>query len=453
MEQPITRTDFRTHTYYVESNLIKATDSALIFLKRSPFIPVPAIPLPIPLPIRLPNKIPMHEFDTIQLSQIKGIRKVDMALEGAAMGATMVPAMSVMPGYFTTWPGMMFMQPGMSVVNTYLGDMMFPLHKVNREHGPAHFRLSTTEIAADTLFFIRKRKMTSENDYEWEVERLERYEKMYAHMKKELSDQLLDSYQGNSIFSIPLGVTLIPNVFRSGEDQKTHVSIIERKFYFGFATENYITDRHRMGTEMTLNRTENFMSITGTNSIAINASMGMILTNFTYLKWGLKGLYPEGYKRRQWAAIRQLDEEIAKEADEIEAGFLTSKRNFFRGLLAAEPKPYLLLGVGAVNTTLIRIKGSQASGMGSTDYSQKKFAIEGGFGMFTRQGKRLTYDFCAKYVWTPRYSPYIGGLERYSGFRIQLNIGYMSGVSFMRMRHILRMANRNREPKEEDLPK
>ncbi len=445
MEQPLTRTDFNKNTYYIESNLLGVTDTTLIFLKRSPFLPIPAIPLPIPLPIRLPNKIPMHEFDTIKLRDIRGIRLVNPALEGAAVGVTMVPATFIMPEYFTTWPGIMFMQPSMQIVSTYVGDVFFPLHKVNRENRH-RFTLGTSEIPIDTVYYIQKRRMNGENDYEWEVERLERYEKMYKHVKKEMNDKLLDSYQGNTIFSIPLGVTLIPDMFKSGEDLKSHISITERKFYFGFASENWITDRHRIGTEMVLNRTQRFMSITG----SINASMGMILSNFTYLKWGLKGWYSEGYKQRQWAAIHQLDDEIAaaEAIDDIETGVLTAKRNYFRTMLAAEPKPYLLFGVGAINTTLIRIKGSEASGIGSTDYSQKKFAVEGGFGMFTRMGKRLTYDFSAKYIWSPRYSPAIGGLERYSGFRLQLNIGYMSGMSFMRTRKMLKQINTNREPKE-----
>lgn len=450
MEQPLTRTDFNKNTYYIESNLLGVTDTTLIFLKRSPFLPIPAIPLPIPLPVPIPNKIPMHEFDTIRLRDIRGIRLVHRALEGAAIGVTMVPATFVVPEYFTTWPGMMFMQPSMQVVSTYIGDVIFPLHKVNREH-KQRFSLGTGEIPVDTMYYIQQRKMNGEHDYEWEVERLERYDKMYKHIKKEMNDKLLDTYQGNTIFNITLGVTMIPEIFKSGEDLKSHISITERKFYFGIASENWISERHRIGTELTLNRTEKFTSLTGTStSMGINASLGMILSNFTYLKWGLKGWYSEAYKQRQWAAIHRLDEDIARaEAlDDIDAGLLTAKRNYFRKMLAAEPKPYLLFGIGAINTTLVRIKGSNASGIGATDYSQKKFAIEGGFGMFTRMGKRLTYDFSAKYIWSPMYSPAIGGLERYSGFRLQLNIGYMSGMSFMRTRKMLKQVNTNREPKE-----
>ena len=43
MEQPLTRTDFNKNTYYIESNLLGVTDTTLIFLKRSPFLPIPAI--------------------------------------------------------------------------------------------------------------------------------------------------------------------------------------------------------------------------------------------------------------------------------------------------------------------------------------------------------------------------------------------------------------------------
>jgi hypothetical protein len=439
MEQPLTRIDFRKHTYYIESNLMGATDSTLIFLKRSPFLPVPPIPLPIPLPVRIPTKIPMHDFDTVLISEIRGIRLVNPNIEGAVIGVTMVPAMSAMPEYFTTWPGMMFMQPGMQLTTGYMTSVIFPLHKVNRQRN--RFTLRTTEIPLDTVYFIQKRKMVNEDDYEWEIERIQRYEKMYAHTKKVMNDRLLDSYQGNSIFSIPLGVTLIPGAFRSAPDNLTRISITDRSFYFGVSTENFITDRHRMGTEITLNRSEPFMSITG----GVTASMGMILANFTYLKWGLNGLYSQQYKNRQWAAIHDLDRRIDKETDEIDLGYLESRRSYLRTLLAAEPKPYLLIGVGAVNTTLIKIKGSQASGIGSTDYSQKKMAVEAGFGLFTRVSRRLTYDLSAKYIWSPKYSPYIGGLERYSGFRVQLNVGYMSGFGFMRNRKMLKQVNTNRD--------
>ncbi|WP_343667822.1 hypothetical protein [Chitinophaga sp.] len=48
----------------------------------------------------------------------------------------------------------------------------------------------------------------------------------------------------------------------------------------------------------------------------------------------------------------------------------------------------------------------------ATDYSQKRFALEAGAEIFTRVGKRLAYDFSAKYVWTSKYHPYIGGLEK-----------------------------------------
>ncbi|SDE94180.1 hypothetical protein SAMN04488121_101260 [Chitinophaga filiformis] len=433
IEQPIYRSDFRRHTYYIESNLMGITDTTLVFLKRPPFIPLP-----------LPIKIPARDFDTVKLSEIRSIRVVNRNLDGAAKGAVMMPAMSVMPSYFTTFPGMLLIMPSMNLINTYAGDVMFPYRRVNKD-SINRFSLRVGEIPADTLYYIHKRKMTNPDDYEWEIERLERYEKMYAHVKQELSDQILDTYLGNKVLNFTLGVTLIPNVFKSGDDVKTRISITERKIYFGFASENYISERHRLGLEIQMNKTERFMSVTGSSSQSISASSGMILSNFSYFKYGLGGLYSRQYKARKWADISELDERIAKETDEIESGNLSAQRTLLKDLIAMEPRPYLLLGIGAVNTTLIKIKGSMANGISATDYSQQKFAVEGGMGITTRLGKRLLYDLSAKYIWSPGYSPAIGGLERYSGFRLQVNIGYMSGPSFARCRRLLREVNRRRD--------
>jgi hypothetical protein len=424
LEQPIMRTDFRRHTYYIESNLIGVTDTTLIFLKRPPFIP-----LPIPL------KIPTHDFDTVKITEIRSIRPLNKSIEAPVKGVVMMPAMTFMPEYFTTFPGMLLVMPAMQLTTTYFGDVVFPFHKMNRD---SNFSLHVGEIPADTFYYIQKRKMKSETDYEWEIERLERYDKMYNHMRKELSDQLLDTYLGNKILSLTLGTTMIPGFYKGNEDLKTRINIAERKFFFGLSSENFITERHRIGLEIQMNRTERYMSVTGSGSPYISASTGFILSNFSYFKWGLEGIYSRQYKARQWAAIKSLDDEITKENDETELGYLTARRSFLRGLLAAEPLPYVMLGLGSINTTLIKIKGSQVSGINSTDYSQQLFALEGGVGIFTRMGKRISYDLSAKYLWSPRYSPEIGGLERYSGFRLQINIGYMTGPSFTRYRRILR---------------
>jgi hypothetical protein len=303
LEQPIIRTDFQRHTYYIESNLIGATDSELVFLKRPPYIP-----LPIPLKISSPD------FDTVKINEIRSIRPINRSVDGAVKGAVMMPALSVMPEYFTTFPQMLLVMPAMQAANTFFGDAFFPFHRVNHDNN--NYTMHIGEIPADTLYYIRKRKMTHEKDYEWEIERLERYDKMYTRIRRDLTDQLLDTYLGNKIISITLGGTFIPGFNKGNEDQKTRLSIIERKFFFGISTETFITERHRIGLEIQMNKTERFTSITGTRSPSISASAGNIISNFSYFKWGLGGLYSRQYKERKWAAIRSLDEEMARENDE-----------------------------------------------------------------------------------------------------------------------------------------
>jgi len=431
MEQPLTRTDFNRHTYYVESVLVGITDSCLVFIKRPPFIPIP-----------IPVKLGAPSFDSIKFENIRSIKPLNRNVDAAAKGAAMVPVMSFLPEYFSSSPGIWIMMPSMQLATTYFGDAMFPYHHVNKKN--SNYSLLTGEIPADTMYYVQKRKMNGDNDYEWEIERLARYEKMYNHVRKEMTDQLLDSYLSNRVISITFGNTYIPRSYQTPEDVKTRINIAEKKFYFGIASESFISDRHRIGTEIQMNRTERYMALIGSNGSSISASTGFILSNYSYFKWGLGGIYSKRYKANQWMKIRALDEEIAKENDEIELGYLNSRRSFLRGLLAAEPRPYLMLGVGAVNTTLIKIKGTMAD-IDAKDYSQKRFSMEAGVGMFTRAGKRFAYDLSVKYLWTPKYDPYIGGLERYNGFRVQLNIGYMMGPAFARYKKMLKQVAMNRE--------
>ncbi|SHN16355.1 hypothetical protein [Chitinophaga sp. CF418] len=431
MEQPLTRTDFRRHTYYIESVLTGITDSCLIFPKRPPFIPVP-----------IPVKMDSPGFDTVKFTNIRRIRPINKNVDAAAKGVAMLPIISFLPEYFSSSPGIWIMMPGMQLFNTYYGDVVFPYHSVNKEN--SKYSLYTGEIPADTMYYIQKRKMKSENDYEWEIERLERHDKMYNHVRREMADRLLDTYLSNKVISVTIGNTYIPGAYQTPEDVKTRISIAEKKFYFGIASENFISDRHRVGTEIQMNKTERYMAMLGSNGSHISASTGFILSNFSYFKWGLGGIYSKRYKASQWGKIRALDEEISKEQDETELGFLNGRRNSLRDLLAAEPRPYVMLGIGAVNTTLIKIKGSMGD-IAAKDYSQKRLALEAGVGMFTRAGKRLTYDLSVKYVWTSKYDPYIGGLERYSGFRVQINFGYMMGPAFARYKRTLRQVGTNRD--------
>jgi hypothetical protein len=433
MEQPLIRSDFNRHTYYVESNLIAITDSALIFVKRPPFIP-----LPIPLPLG------SLDFDTVKIKDITSFRALNRSVDGAVKGAVMMPTMSFMPEYFTTFPGMLFMMPSLQIGTTFFGDAVFRFHRMKRQH--PRFRLTVEEMPADSMYYIKRRKLLNEKDYEWEIERLERYDKMYTRIKHDLSDQILDEFVGNRIISVSLGSMFVAGYSKGSADLNTRVNISERKFLFGLSSEHFISQKHRVGIEIQMNKTERFTSITGsTSSLHITGSTGMILSNFAYIKLGLGGLYSERYKSRLKAQIATLDADAISEADEGNVGFIQSQRAFLRTKLTAEPKPYFMFGAGAVNTTLIRIKGSMAGGMNATDYSQQKFALESGLGIFSRLGRRLTYDMSVKYLWSPDYAPSIGGLTSYSGVRLQFNVGYMVGASFVRMRRQLRSISTNRE--------
>ena len=175
------------------------------------------------------------------------------------------------------------------------------------------------------------------------------------------------------------------------------------------------------------------------SSLNMSIGMGFVLSNYTHIKIGIgNGLYSERYKDKLKVQIEDFKKDVGFDIDDN----IKTQINLIRMKLLANPKPYFMFGGGAVNTTLMKISGNSGS-ISTRDYSQKKFSLTAGIGMFTRMGWRLTYDLSCKYVYSPHYSPTIGGLQSYSGVKIQLNIGYMYGGSFSKMKQLYKQCSRD----------
>jgi hypothetical protein len=420
--QPLTRMDFNRHTVYYESTLLSINDSFLVLFSK------PALPIPLPLPF-IKRKI---IFDTIPLNQIHGIRGFNKNAEMAITSGITMPGMAFMPSDLLTFPWMFAMMPMMQTVTQVSGSIINPMRRVKRgDH--QYYRLFVSEKNIDSIYNVVKAPKLEAGQYEWEINKHERWQKSYTRASRILDQRLIADNAGNWVLSGTLGSMFFPGYVRGGEDQKTKVKIADNAFVFGLTSERYFSPKDRIGIEMQFNIPHATASI---NTNSFTAGAGSINSVFSFAKIGIGGMY--GKKVRSKLFQRSLA--INPDTADVHASNTLAITN---AKLRVEPKAYFLFGIGSVNTTLLRIKGSLATGNISTiDYTQKKLAIQSGFGVSSRLTKRLLYDMSVKYIWSPNYSPSIGGLNSYSGIKIQFAIGYVSGPAFALRRKLLNEVSR-----------
>lgn len=402
--QPLTKMDFNRHTVYYESTLFAINDSLLILFKK------PGLPF-------AKKKI---LFDTIPLKEIVGIRGFNKNVEMAMTSGVTMPAMSVMPSDLLTFPWMFLTIPISQTVTQVGSSILDPVRRIKRKDNQ-YYRLSVSKKNIDSIYYVVKAPKLEEGQYEWEINKHERWEKSYRRASRILDQRLIANNSGNRVLSFTLGSMFFPGYVRGPSDQKTKINIPDNAFVFGVTSERYISPKDRIGLEMQFNIPPRAVSI-GANSFSAGA--GYINSLSSFVKIGIGGAY--GKKGRSKLLQQALS--INPDTTDIDVSRTLTATN---AKLRMEPKTYFLFGIGAVNTTLLRIKGSMTTGnISTTDYSQKKFSIQSGFGVSSRLSKRLLYDMSVKYVWSPNYSPSIGGLNSYSGIKIQFALGYMSGPGF-----------------------
>ena len=448
--QSLLKSDFNKNTFYMKAQLVSITDSTLVLMKGDK--PAFMLPLPPPfslIPLLATKLIPVAKgqlhrenmggnlpapkrksmvmmFDTIKINEIEKFRVEDMVIEGAFKSLTMMPVMSLMPTSFTTWPTALYAMPGTMIGSETIGNAAFSTRRVNTEDSNHRLLIENAPIEKSLI----PRMKTPIYEREWGYEKFDQWNRVKDKLYDQLLENAINGYRGNRIISLSLGSMIFPSYVIGPNDKKTRVSIPDRKFVYGFSMENFISEKIRVGMEM---QTHQLAPSEGNfSSQNMSVGMGFIFTNYTNIKIGIgNGLYSENYKNRLKIQIEELKKEVGLDIDDN----IKNRINLTRMKLLADPKPYFMFGAGAVNTTLMKIKGNGSS-MSMTDYTQKKFSLTAGVGIFTRMGWRLTYDLSCKYIYSPDYSPTMGGLYSYSGLKIQLNIGYMSGGSFSKMKQL-----------------
>jgi hypothetical protein len=413
--QPLIRIDFNRHTFYYESTIVFITDSSIVLAGK------PVIPLPLPIPRK------KMLLDTIPLSAISRFRAFNKNSQMSITNSFMMPAMTFMPSEFTSFPGMLYMMPANSIILGVLGNSFFPMHRIRTTD--SKYRLRTGEKAMDTIYSTAGFVYHTDLSYEWEIDKYHRWEQAYKRASRILNDRIFLENTSNKIVSGTIGYMFFPGFVRGPEDTKTNINIPDKGIVLGLSSERYITQRDRIGMEFQFSSAPKSMSST-TNRFSVG--FGSIISIASYIKVGLGGTLGKSKRAmiyRRWASLNP----------DTTDNKVRAYRTFLRIKQMAEPQFYALFGGGALNTTILKMKGSLSNmnSLSTTDYSQKKFSLQAGFGASSRVGQRLLYDMSLKYIWTPNYTPSIGGLNSYSGIKLQCNIGYVYGPAFVKKRRML----------------
>jgi len=313
-----------------------------------------------------------------------------------------------------------------------VGDIAFPMHKLNK--AGTEYKIFIENIPVDSnLFMLHAVNMINDNasEDEWEIDKHNRWEKVYKKVYRKMYDSLLFLNTDRTIWSISGGIFAIPDYVRSSSDNNTGIDITDRKGVYGISFEYFVSQKFRIGMEGMYHSTNQHMDANmSSSSSSISGGMGSIISMFSYYKYEIGDLFGRRYRDAIFSELNTLNTDTTDEDIQNRIDWLKNK-------LAARPKLYILTGLGTVNTNLIRISGSPSSNiMTSKNYSQKTIALESGLGVFTRLGKRLVYDMSLKYIWTPNYSPSLGGLNSYSGFKLQFNLGLITNSGFNKLKDL-----------------
>lgn len=417
--QPLARTDFNKHTYFMEARLSGLTDSQLLFMKKPP-------PFPLVLFMGLGKKKGPPKFDTIPLSNVTSVRSFSSGAMNAYRNASMMPTMSFVPTSINGFPLALFFPSVLGVVFTGFSDMMYPMHPVKENK----FKLAIEKIPVDSALFLELNGVGVDHETEWDFDKHTRWEKLFTRLYGFQRDSLLLENQNRVILSLTYGARMFPGYTIGAKDTKTGVDITDRQREYGFVSERFISQSDRVGIEILMQPVKANMEMSSDGS-AMKLGAGSIISTYSFYKYGLGGLWGKRYRNSIERRLTRLNPHSTDPEVQDDIYSLLKK-------LVSEPKAYILFGLGAVNTNLFRVRvGQQGSSISSKEYSQTKFAIEGGGGVSSRLGKRLFVDMGLKYTWTSGYAPPLGSLTSYNSWKLQFNVGWITNSGFAAMKRNL----------------
>lgn len=265
--------------------------------------------------------------------------------------------------------------------------------------------------------------------YVWEIDKYNSWQKRHTDWLAVKSDSVRRRLKNRFIISGSWGYFFIPDYAKGEADKNTGVDMAAVKKVLGINLEYFVGQKSRIGLELQWHSAPQKFNMTtnGSTSVSISAAGGNSILLFGYFKQTFCTLLSQNRLENK---IRLL------KTDSLNEGAVRSLNRASRKLHAI-PRVYGILGAGIVSTNLLRVKGSGSpDNMRVKVYSQQPYAAEAGVGFFSRTGKHICIDLACKYIVSTNYSPEIGGLKSYTGFKLQLNVGWMLNAGFGRLKKI-----------------
>jgi len=262
--------------------------------------------------------------------------------------------------------------------------------------------------------------------YEWEIEKYNRWQIAHTKWLTFNTDSLRRRLKNRFIIGGSWGYFFIPGYAQGAADRNTGVDMAAIKKVLGAYMEFFVSQKSRIGVELQFHSAPKKFDVSSDGtSVYIKGGGGNSVLLFGYYKQTLGNLFSQ-------RSIENKIRLLKTDSTNLEA---LQEANRASRRLNAIPRIYGILGAGIVSTNLLRVRGSGTpDNINVKIYNQSPYAAEAGVGFFSRTGKHICLDLAFKYIISSAYSPEIGGLKSYSGFKMQLNIGWMIFGGFGRLK-------------------
>lgn len=241
----------------------------------------------------------------------------------------------------------------------------------------------------------------------------------YRIRSQEKKDSLKFILERRCIIGFQVGSFLIPGYMAAKEDAVTGVDLRKKKIVFGLSLEYFYSSRLSFGAEFNFQGTERRIDIMA-NGFA--GGGGTVIPFYFFTKYFIADPVVRPYIKSGLTDVNPLLQDV----DDALA-----EQNSINNKRMRRPRAYLLAGAGLVNTLLVKVNGSgNGADPAVNTYRQAVPSAEIGFGLFSRIDKLISFDLAGKYILSTNYSPSIGGVRAYEGFKIEMRIGFIcrSGI-------------------------
>lgn len=252
----------------------------------------------------------------------------------------------------------------------------------------------------------------------------------YLIRLQQKKDSLKYTLKHSIVMGIRHGRFIFPGYIKTDLDSLTGTDISAQTQQWILFAEYYYNEHWAWGAELGIHGVKRVQDIApaGGGSMNINAAGG------TNLNVALSGKYIWGnpgsaLPSPSISATQRLElQDIEGKIDRINA----TNNKYMR-----KPRIYNSFSLGFTQTVLLKLKGNSNVTLSRKSYIQTVPTISAGLGVLSRISRCLQFDLGAKYVLSKAYNPSIGSVTSYSGFNIQLSMGFLFNTGYSRIKQQL----------------